>query len=58
VVKILVGNKVDKEFSRVVSEEEGRAFAERMNCLFVESSAKKGEGVNGAFDELVNTVSD
>jgi len=41
----------------VVSTEEGKAFAESRGCLFVECSAKKGEGVNGAFDDLVNQVS-
>lgn len=56
VVKIVVGNKVDKEFSRVVTTEEGQTFAESRGALFVECSAKKGVGVNGAFDELVNTV--
>lgn len=28
-----------------------------MGTLFVEASAKRGEGVTGAFDELVNRVS-
>ena len=40
----------------MVSTEEGKAFAESRGCLFVECSAKKGEGVNGAFDDLVNQV--
>lgn len=35
VVKMVVGNKVDKEFSRQVSTEEGRVFAERMGTLFI-----------------------
>lgn len=56
VVKIIVGNKVDKEVSRVVTAEEGQAFADKMGCLFVECSAKRGSGVSGAFDELVNRV--
>lgn len=56
VVKCVVGNKVDKEFSRVVTTEEGQAFADSKKAIFVEASAKKGVGVQGAFDELVNTV--
>ncbi|KAJ9480082.1 putative GTP-binding protein YPT1 (putative) [Pseudozyma hubeiensis] len=56
VVKVIVGNKVDKEFSRVVTTKEGEEFAAKMGCLFVECSAKKGVGVNGAFDELVNRI--
>ncbi|PWN42795.1 putative ras-related protein rab-18 [Ceraceosorus guamensis] len=56
VVKIVVGNKVDKDFSRVVTTEEGKAFADKMGALFVECSAKRGSGVSGAFDELVNRI--
>jgi Ras-related protein Rab-18 len=36
VVKMIVGNKVDKEtFSREVSTKEGEEFAKRMNCQFI-----------------------
>lgn len=37
VVRMIVGNKVDKEFGRVVSTEEGEAFAKSRNppWLFV-----------------------
>ncbi len=36
VVKIIVGNKVDKEmFGRQVGKEEGAEFARKMGCLFV-----------------------
>lgn len=52
VVKILVGNKVDKvsysltlelttqEYSRQVTREEGEKFAERMGTLFVGASRR------------------
>ncbi|WVR06004.1 hypothetical protein IAU60_003032 [Kwoniella sp. DSM 27419] len=56
VVKIIVGNKVDKEFSRQVPKHEGQAFANRMNALFVECSAKTRLGVPEAFEELVRQV--
>ncbi|KAG6860893.1 hypothetical protein C0995_006332 [Termitomyces sp. Mi166 len=56
VVKILVGNKVDKEFSRQVSTEEGQAFAIRMNSLFIEASAKTAVNVNEAFQEVVEQI--
>ncbi|KAL5522020.1 hypothetical protein ACEPAF_1876 [Sanghuangporus sanghuang] len=56
VVKILVGNKVDKEFSRQVTTEEGKAFAERMRSLFVEASAKTAVGVEEAFTEVVTRI--
>ncbi|KAG8681543.1 Ras- protein Rab-18 [Ceratobasidium sp. 428] len=58
VVKIVVGNKVDKEFSRQVSTEEGKAFAERMGTLFVEASAKTKVGVQDTFRELVEKIVD
>ncbi|ORY32240.1 small GTPase superfamily [Naematelia encephala] len=57
VVKMVVGNKVDKEFSRQVTTEEGRAFAHRMGTLFIECSAKTKVGVEEAFKELVARVS-
>jgi len=40
VVKIVVGNKLDKEYSRQVPTTEAAAFAARTGCLFVEASAK------------------
>ncbi|KAF9466832.1 ras-domain-containing protein [Collybia nuda] len=58
VVKILVGNKVDKEFSRQVSTVEGQQFAKRMNSLFIEASAKTAIGVNEAFQEVVERILD
>ncbi|PAV14921.1 ras-domain-containing [Pyrrhoderma noxium] len=58
VVKILVGNKVDKEFSRQVSTSEGAAFAERMGSLFVEASAKTAVGVRQAFTDVVERILD
>jgi hypothetical protein len=53
---VLLGNKVDKEFSRQVTTEEGKAFAERMGTLFVECSAKTKVGVQDTFRELVEKV--
>ncbi|EPQ53291.1 ras-domain-containing protein [Gloeophyllum trabeum ATCC 11539] len=58
VVKILVGNKVDKEFSRQVSTTEGQQFAQRMNSLFIEASAKTSVGVKEAFQEVVTKIID
>ncbi|WVQ62033.1 uncharacterized protein L199_000167 [Kwoniella botswanensis] len=56
VVKMIVGNKVDKEFSRQVTTDEGRAFAQRMGALFVECSAKTKLRVPEAFEELVRRI--
>lgn len=58
VVKIIVGNKVDKEYSRQVPVSEGQAFATRMNALFVEASAKTAVGVQEAFRDVVERIID
>ncbi|ODM93857.1 Ras-related protein Rab-18-B [Orchesella cincta] len=54
IVKMLVGNKIDKD--RVVTREEGLQFARRHSMLFIEASAKSKEGVQCAFEELVQKV--
>ncbi|TVU48403.1 hypothetical protein EJB05_08039 [Eragrostis curvula] len=51
-VKMLVGNKVDKEEERMVTREEGLAFAQEYGCLFLESSAKTRQNVEKCFEEL------
>jgi Rab family protein len=51
-IKMLVGNKVDRESERKVSREEGMALAKDLNCLFHECSARTRENVNGCFEEL------
>ncbi|XP_057981998.1 ras-related protein RABC2a [Malania oleifera] len=51
-VKMLVGNKVDRESERVVSREEGIALAKELGCLFLECSAKTRENVEQCFEEL------
>ncbi|XXG79481.1 hypothetical protein AAC387_Pa09g0536 [Persea americana] len=51
-IKVLVGNKVDKETERVVTKEEGIALANEYGCLFFECSARTGENVEKCFKEL------
>ncbi|OAY81708.1 ras-related protein RABC2a-like [Ananas comosus] len=51
-IKMLVGNKVDKENERKVTREEGAAFAQQSGCLFLECSAKTQENVEKCFEEL------
>ncbi|KAL6987321.1 Ras-related protein RABC2a [Sarracenia purpurea var. burkii] len=51
-VKILVGNKVDRESERVVSREEGTELAQEHGCLFLECSAKTRGNVGQCFEEL------
>ncbi|KAL5995218.1 hypothetical protein ACLOJK_025276 [Asimina triloba] len=51
-IKMLVGNKVDKENQRVVTREEGIALAQEYGCSFLECSAKTRENVEKCFEEL------
>ncbi|KAL2481341.1 Ras-related protein RABC2a [Abeliophyllum distichum] len=51
-IKMLVGNKVDRESERLVSREEGASLAKDLGCLFRECSAKTRENVEQCFEEL------
>ncbi|CAN1353532.1 Ras-related protein RABC2a [Linum perenne] len=55
-VKILVGNKVDKDSERAVTREEGLELAKEHGCLFLECSAKTRENVEQCFEELALKV--
>ncbi|KAH7537067.1 hypothetical protein FEM48_Zijuj03G0052800 [Ziziphus jujuba var. spinosa] len=55
-IRILVGNKVDKDKEREVTREEGMAFAQEHRCLFLECSAKTRENVQQCFRDLVLKV--
>ncbi|PVU90436.1 hypothetical protein BB559_004625 [Furculomyces boomerangus] len=53
VVKIIIGNKIDKEAERVVSRKEGAEYARQKQTLFLECSAKTKIGVQQAIEELI-----
>ncbi|XP_020248098.1 ras-related protein RABC2a-like [Asparagus officinalis] len=55
-VKILIGNKIDKESERAVAREEGMALANELGCLFVECSAKTRINVEKCFEELASKI--
>ena len=55
VIKILVGNKFDKQ-DFVVTEEEGHNFAIDYNYLFYQTSAKNNYNVNEVFDLIVKKM--
>ncbi|KAH9668932.1 ras-related protein RABC1 [Citrus sinensis] len=57
-IKLLVGNKVDKESERVVTKKEGINFAREYGCLFIECSAKTRVNVQQCFEELVLKILD
>lgn len=57
-IKMLVGNKVDRESDRGVSREEGIALAKDLGCLFLECSARTRENVEQCFEELALKIMD
>lgn len=55
-VKMVVGNKVDRDSERAVSREEGLAFAKEHGSLFLECSARTRENVEKCFQELAEKI--
>ena len=53
---IIVGNKADIIDKREVKYEEGKKFAEEKGYKFFETSAKTGEGIKEAFNELFDKL--
>ena len=52
----LVGNKIDLIEQRVVSDEEGKSFANDLNMKYFGVSAKTGENVDILFNDIVNSL--
>ena len=52
----LIGNKVDLEDKRVVSTDEGQDYAAQNSLLFMETSAKSGEGVEEIFKKTAQEI--
>ncbi|XP_078080096.1 ras-related protein Rab-18-like isoform X2 [Mustelus asterias] len=55
IVKMLVGNKIDKK-NREIDRNEGLRFARKHSMLFIEASAKTCDGVECAFEEVVEKI--
>jgi len=54
--RVLVGNKTDLMYDRMVSIAEGKALAEKWNCAFVETSAKQNENIAQVFSTLFGEI--
>ena len=48
----MVGNKSDLAENREVTVEDANKFANNINCKYFEASAKTGENINEALDEI------
>jgi len=55
---VLVGNKADLESKRAVDQATAKAFADKHNLKFIETSAKESINVNEAFMSLAEKVYD
>ena len=53
---IIMANKIDLEEERIISHEQGKAFAASKNMPYFETSAKTGEGLNEALDYLITAA--
>ena len=52
VMKVLVGNKIDLNNKRVISNEEGKKLSHQFKIKFFETSAKSSEGVKEMFESV------
>lgn len=52
----IVGNKIDLERRRVVSQQSATKYAESVGATFFEVSAKTGRGVENVFEELTKVL--
>ena len=51
----LVGNQIEEE-KRLVTKEEGEAFADKFGLMFSECNSKTGENINSIFNKLVKII--
>lgn len=56
IVIMLVGNKADLRHLRAVTVDDAKAFAERENTFFMETSALESMNVENAFTEVLTQI--
>ena len=56
VVIYIVANKIDLEYERKISKEDGKNLADELGFPFVETSAKSGINVTETFEDLVERI--
>jgi len=56
IVIMLVGNKADLRHLRAVSTDDAKAFAERENTFFMETSALESLNVDNSFTEVLTQI--
>jgi len=54
--KLLVGNKCDLVSERKVSSDDAREFADQLNLVFLETSAKDSTNVEEAFSKMARSI--
>ena len=54
--RLIVANKCDLSYKRMVSRAEGEEFARQNNLKYIETSSKLGKNVNTAFENLAFDV--
>jgi len=55
-VKLLIGNKIDKKGMRQIARKQGDQFAKENGMMFIECSAKTSEGIDSAFEEVAKKI--
>lgn len=55
---IVAGNKADIKNKRIVSKQEGQKFADEINAIHMEISAKNKKNLNKMFDVLAKSIID
>jgi len=58
VILIIVGNKIDLERNRVVSQKEAEDYAAQVGATHMTTSAKLNQGINEMFTELTRQIVD